>query len=82
MNDVAGGQCFISIVLRLEFSPSVLSRLASSLFTFGGQALGPRSRSEARLCRERRRDSRMKLSHAAMHQLISEGGPASRRKLV
>lgn len=39
MKDVAGGQYFISIVLWLEFSPCVLSRLASLLFTFGGQAV-------------------------------------------
>lgn len=38
MKDVALGQHFISIVLWLEFSCSVLSRHATSLFTFGGQA--------------------------------------------
>ncbi len=89
MNDVAWGQYFISIVPWPEFSPSVLSRLASSLFTFGGQAVSPRSRSKARLCRERRRHfessretAELKLSHAVQHELNNEGGSASGRSLV
>lgn len=35
----------------LEFSPSVLSGHAASLFTLRGQAVSPRGRSMARLCR-------------------------------
>lgn len=64
---MARGQYFISIVLLLEFSPSVLSRLATSLFTFGGQAVSPRKRSMARLCSRESEggiwDSELKLTH-------------------
>lgn len=49
MKDVALGQHFISIVLWLEFSCSVLSRHATSLFTFGGQA-GKKKKSQWRDC--------------------------------
>lgn len=89
MNDVAGGQYSISIVLQLEFSPSVLSRLASSLFTFGGQAVSPLSRSETRLCREWRRHfelsretAELKLTHAVLHELVNEAGPVLTHRMT
>lgn len=50
IREVAWGQYFISIALKLEFSPTVLSGLASSLFTFRGQAVSACSHSV--LCRE------------------------------
>lgn len=70
MNNVARGQCFISIVLWLEFSASVLSRLATPLFTFGGRAAGPPQNAQWRDCAAEseggtfRRVRKLKLGHA------------------